>query len=294
MLTLQHRLDEANAFYREIVGLVGALRSQDSPRYYAKRIAIRILEIAATDSDLLTSLALSHTKEASQEQDLLHRAFLMANFVSYLALSKTHQIDGVLCALLLEATKDSYGILTSSKSAASQRALLIPLLVEDPDLSHYRQALASFQYQLGFDRTGEPKMDFPVKIHPFAHLLTIADDFLQLLKARPQSLKALLLAMRQRAGLRYHPALIKLFLRLIGPAPVRSILRVNNALFVSVQYQPSASSWMVYCEPLGGGSGMTITAAHPEQITAVLPPPWVDGFEPQPRPSSGVRYHSIG
>ena len=275
--TFEQRLADANSLYHNALSLLPSEQIHNTPRYLYKRVAIRITELASTDADLLVALALSHSHNASAKEERLNSALLTACFVSYLALPRGDQLHAVLCALLLNISRDSHGTYASS-GAVAQRGLLTPLLAQRADLSHYRQSLSAFQSQLGFDRTGDPKMDFPVRIHPFSHMLTIVNDFLDGLKAKPSSLKALLLQMRQRAGLRYHPALIKLFLRLVGPAPVTSIVTLDEGRAISAQYQTAASSWMLQLIPLEGTEIISLSSSDSDRLQAITPPPWVNAL----------------
>jgi len=202
----------------------------NTPRYVSKRVAIRLLEIAEQRSDLLLGMSLMNAGETGIAAHSLKVASVMSGLCTYLGLSPRHRLDSVMTALLHHLGQSTGVVGQQSTSAVAQRSLMALLLSKHSDEGHYRQVLGAFQHGLTMDGTGVPKMDFPVKQHPISLLLTVANDFIELCadSVAGMDINDALQHMSVQAGKRYHPNLISLLKRVVGPAPVGSVLQLKS------------------------------------------------------------------
>lgn len=224
----------------------------NQPRYIVKRVAIRLLECAEQDADVLLGISLLRAHHVSIAEHSLKCGVLMAALAVYLELPPRARLDAVLCALLHHLGQDTHGAWVGDRGALAQRALLTLLLAPSSDASHYRQVLAAFQHELGYDGTGVPRMDFPVRQHPLTALLTLVNDFVELTSARSVmqgSQPAIPVAralrdLKKRAGTRYHPQLVDALVHLVGPVQVGSLARfADGRTGVVIRYRTSEQGW---------------------------------------------------
>lgn len=218
------------------------------PRYIAKRIAVRLLELCARDRDLLVAVVVLRAKHSSKAEVSLKVGCVLAALVDYIGVVQRVQLDAVVAGLLHQAGQDTHGVFADDAGTLAQRALLGLLMTPTSDPGHYRQVLAAFQHPLGVDGTGVPKMDFPVRQHPLAAMLAVALDFVQMISSQPgrsaQTVAKAMSQLRERAGERYNGALVDVLGHVVGPAPVGSLVRgPDGRNAVVIRYTPSEDDW---------------------------------------------------
>jgi len=215
----------------------------DVPRYIAKRVVIRLLELSNKRPDVLLGVAMMRSHRSEVAEHSLRVGVVIANLVTYLSLPRRLALDAVLCGLLHHIGQDTHGAYHDSKGAMAQRSLMALLLSSATDTSHYRQVLAAFQHGLGYDGTGEPRLNFPVRQHPLTPLLTLANDLVERATDHGAMSEALG-SMNKHVGTRYHPGLFKLLARVVGPVQVGSVVRFSDGRtgFV-VAYRPTDAAW---------------------------------------------------
>jgi HD-GYP domain-containing protein (c-di-GMP phosphodiesterase class II) len=244
-------IEDSSRIYLQALSLVRPLFEgrPDVPRYVIKRVGIKLLECCSDDDGAMLGITLLRQNHHSVAEHCLKVGIVTASLVDYLSLPRNDKLDAVIAGLLHHLGQDITGALASSPGSQAQRSLMSLLLTQAADKGHYRQVLTAFQHQLGYDGTGDPRMDFPVKQHPLSALLTVANDFIELTTSTRQGNWGLMAPeaiarMKQRSGTRYHPELLSVLERVVGPCPVGSFLRLRNGKTAAVvRYQGADRSW---------------------------------------------------
>lgn len=236
-LSLQHEAQEVFTFYRRALARLEPIWERgllDTARPTAKRVAMRIMELTRERGDLLLALALEPQSPPHVATHSLHLAVVAAQLTRHLPVPETLRYEIALYALLHHLGHETRGALASDPGFLAQRSLLTLLLTPEPDTSHYRQALVAFQLDLGQDQRGLPRLELALKLHPLVPLFTLAHDFVEHLHGSPFTSNPQRLHHRdavlemKRHPQRYLPTLLALLERILTPAPVGTLVSLDE------------------------------------------------------------------
>ncbi len=219
-------------------------------RFRTKRIAIRLLELASAHSDLLITMVLLRATAKGPHEHALRSAATAAALVTFASMPRQQQFDLVVAALTYQMGADTHGAFAKDQDAQAQRRLLNLFLSPVIDRGHLRTVLASFQFRLGLDGSGLPKLRFPVLQHPLALFLSVIDAFVThtaSLATKPRSAPLHMLALDAigaKSQSLHHPAIVALLNRVVGPCPVgTTICTPTHPCAKVIAYQPTDNTW---------------------------------------------------
>ncbi|MCG3173601.1 MAG: hypothetical protein GMKNLPBB_01800 [Myxococcota bacterium] len=101
-----------------------------------------------------------------------------------------------------------------------------------------RRILVAFEHHINFDGTGYPFEGYPHKLDLFTRIIAIADGFDALTTARPHRPAFMadeaLRILQNDAGKKYDPALVKVFINVMGIYPVGTCVQLTSGEFAVV------------------------------------------------------------
>ena len=258
---IRDRVHEAGQIYGQALATLDPLWKGRPflPRRLTKRIAIRLLETCGQAEGALIGVLFSRVHRSSLAEHSLKTGILTAALVRYLGMPRDQQLDATVAALLHHLGHDTRGSFAHSKDACAQRSLMSLLLTPHNATSHLRQVLSAFQHELRYDGEGEPRLDFPVRQHPLSHLVKLTSDVAEMVSTpRPGDRKRVplhpiqaLQYVMEESGTAYHPGLAHALARVIGPAPVGTVVELaDDRIVVISTYSASDSEWSATSHPL--------------------------------------------
>ncbi len=290
-----NRLLEAGQIYAQALATLEPLWAGRPflPRRLAKRIAIRLLETCGQAEGALIGVIFSRAHHVSIAEHSLKTAILTGALVRYLGFPRAQQLDATVAALLHHLGHDTRGAFASSKDACAQRSLMALLLTPHASKSHLRQVLSAFQHELRYDGEGEPKLDFPVRQHPLSHLIKLTSDFAEFVTKPKQNMHRreplhpmeALRTVWKESGTTYHPGLSRALVRVVGPAPVGTLVELSDKRVVIItNFSASDTGWKAAAHPpdaphtqieLNASSEPTIVQHHSmiDAWRCLAPPP---------------------
>jgi len=198
---------------------------QEQSAVRSQRIVQELVDLSSGDPRTVLALAGLRGAGDDSAEHAIAVAILSVAIGRRLGLSKQTLADLGVAAIHHDIGLQFLGAAQRTDDLDVHPMLAVKTLVgrTTPDPRVLRQVVVAFEHHLDFQRGGHPPLRFKKRLHPLSQIVRIADDFDWITRGRfGRELDVLetLDQMRDGAGTRYHPGLLKVFVDLVeGAAP---------------------------------------------------------------------------